>query len=355
MVLQRSKAKTKFQYRGRGAEQVQRRASQQGGSRDSYFTQDVKFFSAAAGSNRLRILPPTWGDDQNPPQHYGYDIYLHYGIGPDDASYLCHDKMKGVIGVCPICIERATAEAQGEKDYADTLKPGKRVAVYLINRDKSQEGPLVWSMPWTLDREVSAGSIDKSTGEVFLVDDPEAGYDVHFDRNGTGTTTKYTGVQVARRPSPLHDDPNIANQWLDHIAEHPLPNVLVFHDPEHIKKVFGGGAVKKDEETTPPAKAAAPAEEQPRRSLRQSATAVPAAPTWDSIHAMDEETLVQFVEAHPEVAEGLPEDANDLPLAELADVVCELAGIAKPAPAAAAAAPKAGGSYRDRLAKLRQT
>lgn len=360
----RPAAGNKFQYRARTAEQMQKRASQQGGSRDPYLNTDVKFYTPG-GDNKIRILPPTWPDAE----HFGYELHIHYDIGPDRSSYLCLDKMKGTAGECPICRERADAEKKGEKEYADGLKPGKRVAVFVIDRNKPKEGPLLWSMPWTVDRDICAQAVDKDSGEVFQVDDPENGYDVLFGKEGSGTTTKYKAIQIARRSSPLSDDPDLAEQWLKWVMEHPIPDMLKLYPPEHIEKVFSGEApASKEADTTveeeaPPARAAratsaaaTPAPATARRALRREPEPEPQEEppfetlTWDEVHKLGEEELLNLIEEREIKPEELPEGADTMPLEELAAAVCGVLGIEKPKPAAASG----GGSskLRERLSRL---
>jgi hypothetical protein len=218
-----------FKYQPRTAEDMKKRASQNGSSRDQTFSNDVQMFTPSEGDNNIRILPPTWDHAK----HFGYDVYMHYDIGPDGAQYLCLDKMEGK--PCPICEERLVATEKGDTEYADKLKPGKRVLVYVIDRDKEKEGVKLWSMSWTIDRDLCALAVDKRTGELYAIDDPEDGYDVSFERKGTGLTTKYLGLQVARRSSSLGND-----DWLEQVAKTPIPDLLNYFDYDHIKAQFSG-------------------------------------------------------------------------------------------------------------------
>jgi hypothetical protein len=85
-----------FRYQPRTAEDLKKRASQDGSNRDSMFNQDVKMYKPKEGDNNIRILPPTWPDAK----HFGFDGYVHYDIGPDGAAYLCLEKMEGSFFFC---------------------------------------------------------------------------------------------------------------------------------------------------------------------------------------------------------------------------------------------------------------
>lgn len=218
-----------YQYSARTREDVQKRAEQGGGDFDRYLKDAVKLFKPSDKENAIRFLPPTW----DRATHYGHDIWVHFGVGPDRQTYLCLHKMKGED--CPICEERQQAVRDGDEKYAKELEPKRRVLVYLVDRNAEKEGVQAWAMPWTLDRDVCAVSTDRKSGEVLPIDHPDEGYDVLFDKRGAKDRTEYSGVSIDRRDSPLGK-----SEWLDFAVDHPLPDQLIFYDYDHIRKAFGG-------------------------------------------------------------------------------------------------------------------
>lgn len=229
-----------FQYQRRTADAVEQRANQRGGMYDNYIKDRFKIFNPSEGDHQIRIMPPTWKDAE----HFGLDIYVHYGIGADNQTYLCLDQKTP--NTCPICAERRAIERE-DPEYAKKLAPTKRVLLWIIDRDKEQDGPLVWPMSWTVDRDIAALCVDKRSKEVLYIDDPANGYDVAFRRQGTGMTTKYIGLQVARRSSPLGDSERQEEEWLASIMEFPLNTVLEFYEADHIREVFAGGGKKEED------------------------------------------------------------------------------------------------------------
>jgi gp32 DNA binding protein like len=233
-----------FKYRGRDSESVARRSNQSSGAYDSYTT-NVPTFKPSEGENIIRIMPRTsqedfekWGD------HWGIDVLVHYGVGPDNGAYLCLDKMKGE--PCPICEARASARTEEE---ADALRPTSRIMCWLIDRKEEKAGPKLWSMPLNLSKDISHASQVKGSGEILLIDHPDEGYDVYFDREGEKLRTKYKRIEVDRNPSPLADDPKQQKRWLDYIEENPLPELLNYFPAEHIEKVlFGQVSARKEPE-----------------------------------------------------------------------------------------------------------
>lgn len=250
-----------FKYRGRErtVEEVVRRSKQAGSNFDSYLLSEVQLFKPKEGENTVRIMPPTWEDVEKYGTGWELGVYVHYGIGPDEGAYLCLDKMKGED--CPVCAARRDA-ADEEEEKA--FRPSYRPLCWVIDRDNEKAGPMIWSMPVTMFKDINARSVDKKGGTPILIDDPEEGFDLVFNREGSGLKTKYTGIEVVREASPLHDNEKQQNRWLDYITEHPLPDVLNFYDADHIEKVLFGRVDRrsKDEE---------PAEEVAPRSRRRPA------------------------------------------------------------------------------------
>lgn len=226
-----------YTYHARTAEDMDERGAMGNQDFDKLLKAGTKVYKARDGDNRVRLFPATWEGAK----HYGLDVYVHYGVGPDRASYLCPDKHGD--GDCPVCKERNEVRNDRDADekYVKDLEYTRRVLVYLVDRDDERSGEQAWMMPQSLDKEISKISVDKDTREVLPIDHPEDGYDVMFDKSGSKLNTKYGGVQIARNPSPLG-----RRQWLENAMDAPLPTLLKVYDPEHIAKVFGARGVQRD-------------------------------------------------------------------------------------------------------------
>ena len=237
-----------FTYHRRTAADVEKRAKQQGGAFESYIRDDIPVYKVKEGTNIIRILPPPTRDYD----HFAIDVFTHFGIGVGKNTYLCLNKMRDE--PCPVCEEHARLLASfggrqlsdADKDELRPYNPGKRSMMYVIDRKDEDKGPQVWPAPWTLDRDIGHHMQDRTTGEILWIDDPETGYDVDFSREGTGLKTKYVGLAIARRSSPLHRSEEKMNEWLNYISANPLRDILQFRDYERIHKalhqVAPGGA-----------------------------------------------------------------------------------------------------------------
>lgn len=307
----------------RTVEDVMRRSRQSGGSYDSYLPSEVTMFKPREGENAVRILPPMW-DKKKWGKGWEIGVYLHNRIGPDNATYLCLDKMNGE--TCPVCEARRTA---ADAEEADAFQPKWRAFCWVIDRNNEKAGPMVWNMPVTLFREINARSYDKKTGKVVLIDgDPKAdyaGYDVLFNREGDGVKTKYVSVEIDREQTNIHEDEAREKKWLDYIKTNSLPDILIYFDAEHIERVLFGaageeeaprasrrrGAAEPDEEETPRharGRRAEPDEEEaaPRRVRgRADPEEVPARGRRKLSESADEE------EAAPRRGRSAPEDEEE--------------------------------------------
>lgn len=238
----------RFQYQQRDPSTIKTRSSQRGGDFDSIWKEGIKIYKPREGKNIIRVIPPTWPDAS----HYGYDLYINYRIGVDEQSYLSLSAMLNKPD--PLAEARKEAEKEANKKLADSLKPSKRVAFYLVDRMAEEEGIQAWPSPWTFDKKICALSIDEDTGAVIMIDDPYEGCDVRFYFEKTGKQFPDYPAEKMRilKPSPLSEDEGLMNQWLDFAQDHPIPNMLNFYEYDHIASVFEGHVVKSEgeDETT---------------------------------------------------------------------------------------------------------
>ncbi len=230
-----------FKYKARSYDEIKRRANETGANYDKYIVDGLPEFKPKEGANHIRILPSTWGDAE----HYGFNIFLHYNIGPDKQAYLSLDKMHGEPD--PIEEERRLAAAKGQNEYAKEIAPRKRVLMWIIDRNNQSDGPKIWSCPWTLDRDITLLSFDEMNKTALLVDDPVEGRDINVKRIGTGISTEYVPL-ISHSDSELHANPKVVKEWLQMITNNPLPECLKYYDYSYIEKIFHGVKVSDRED-----------------------------------------------------------------------------------------------------------
>ncbi len=212
------------------------RAERKGSLFDTLF-KDVKVYAPKQGANLLRILPPSWKGAR----HFGLRVKVHYDIGPEDRRYLCLRDEHSPHKRCPVCEALYDLGPNATQDEKRALRAGDGVAYYVIDRDAENEGVKVWLTSPTNDSEIAAQMVNRRNKSVLPIAHPDDGYDVEFTRTGTGKMkTRYRGFQIMRESSPLSDSDKRADEWLDYVFDHPLPEVLNFYSPERIEEVFYG-------------------------------------------------------------------------------------------------------------------
>jgi hypothetical protein len=217
---------------------VEKRATAGATDFDKILKSHIKIWTPNKGDNRVRILPATWPK----PQHYGWDIYVHYGVGPDNQAYLDLTRMLDKPDPISEMRDRLRREGRASEKEIKELNSTRRVLVYIVDRNNESEGVQAWAMAQTLDKDINAVSLDPDTGEALPIDDPDEGYDVIFRKDGEGIGTKYSGVTISRRPSPLGG----RGAYLEYAIKYPLPDQLQFFSYEDIAKEFGGGGVHRE-------------------------------------------------------------------------------------------------------------
>ena len=251
MVKKTSKKKTKKTkrrkggkfagYQRRGKDTWKQKAQESSGNFDRYVFDNVARFAARDGRNRIRVLPPTWPDADD----WGFTLFVHYGVGPDEQSYLCPKEMKNE--ECPVCQEVAQLVKAGETDDAKKLRAKKRFAAWVVDRKDEGDGAQFWAMPFTVRQEAYAAAEDED-GDVYEFDHPDKGYDVLFQKEGSRDRTRYTGVKLSRKSLPVSDDPDEQQRWLNYITEHPIPDVLKFYPADYISGILSGGVSSDEDE-----------------------------------------------------------------------------------------------------------
>lgn len=309
-------AKSRFQYDETPPEVYTKHANQSTGSYDNPTNPNFQTYKVRDGENSVRIMPRTFdykalGVDP----HWAYPIILHYGVGPDEASYLCRKEMLGEH--CSLCEERRLLSGE-DPEAGKALRPSRRYLVWVIDRLAEKDGPKIWAMPLTVEKEICLRSVNKKTGAISKIDHPDSGFDIEFKREGNKKeNTKYSGIDVSRDASPLSDDQALADKWLEFITENPLDATLQWYDDDYIMQTYGGQREKPDELDAEQPKAGRsrrirdsepPTPEETNADIEANADAAEAAaseevaedelPSSEEVLAMGEEELVALIDSY---------------------------------------------------------
>jgi len=234
-----------YKYVRRSEQKWTERANQTGGGFASFIKDEFLTFRPAKGEHHIRILPPTWQyRDGRDGDHFSMEIYVHYGVGPDNGAVLCLQRMRDKR--CPLCENRQRAEQRGDEEEKNELKPIRRALMWVLNRKEQSLGTLVWAAPQTVDRDITKICRDTMTGVIYHLDDPDDGYDITFEREGEGRNTQYGAVRLARESS------SVDGKYIHYILEHPLQDVLRWRTYEEVERMYKGGYDDDEEEAPQP-------------------------------------------------------------------------------------------------------
>ena len=227
--------KSKFTYRAPDKTKVRSHSEGRGGF-DSFVKDEFLKYTPKEGLNKLRIFPPTWEDEQ---AYFGFPIALYWKIGVASGSYAAPVFWKKPD---PVAEERQRAIRQGDEKLAKELAPKSRVLYWVIDRDDEDAGPKIFPCAVTLDRDISGLLIDPKDGEVQMIDHPNEGYDISFRKTGQGLNTKYTAIRIDNRSSPICEDEDQQEEWIEFIMKHPLPDTVDLKSYDYLKAILDGGS-----------------------------------------------------------------------------------------------------------------
>ena len=227
-----------FTYTPRSAESIKKRAERKVGRYDSPFLQQFDQFTAKQGENIIRILPPTWDNHE----HYGYDVWMHRYVGPDNSNYLC---LRMQNKDCPICKASKEARDAGEEEEARQLAASNLVLCWIIDREADDDQPKIFQMGARMDIDIVNMCHSKRTGKVLLIDHPDEGSDIIYRREGQGLKTRYT-AQIERDPSHIAESSKVQEDILEYIKEHPIPSTFHFYDADYLERIMSGSVEAKD-------------------------------------------------------------------------------------------------------------
>ena len=237
----RSTKKRGFEYKSRSRQDYDRSATESSGNFDAYVQDGVATFKPHDGTNRIRVLPPTFDD----PSDFAYTLLVHYGVGADEQTYLCR-KMLGDDEECPICDEHKRLMKEGEAEDAGEFKQRKRKGIWLLDRKGDSDDPMFWAAPFSVWKQIILVCKDEDNA-VIEIDHPDEGNDITFTKEGSRDRTKYEGIKVGKT-RPILTDTDEMDRVLEYVQENPLDGILNFYDPEYIQGVLEGKSSKRDEE-----------------------------------------------------------------------------------------------------------
>jgi hypothetical protein len=201
------------------------------------------------GDHVIDIIPFITGEN-NPndaPDEGAYvlDLWVHYGVGVNDDSYVCMNLTGGWHKPCPICEHVSKLAKRGASDEELRKFKAKRRAIYnIVCYDSSQEedkGIQIWDSPhYMTERQILEIAKIARTGKRIHFADPDRGKSIAFAKKGKGVHTRYEGMRLQDRDEPIPDDILESAYTLDELIH--LPSY------EEVAVAFYGDTAS-DEET----------------------------------------------------------------------------------------------------------
>lgn len=191
------------------------------------------FFSPPDGRSVIRILP-----EVGEMQFFYQQVGSHMLPGSENRKqfYCPNFTSEGELD-CPICDYVEELKRSGDKAslaLASALRVKRKFWMNVIDRDHESVGPQIFTPGVMVFGQISSLISDPDYGDIFDVD---KGIDIIIERKGKNLETEYQ-VKPRRDSSPLSEDEDTLNEWLDKARD--LTPVEVSDDPEEDKELTKG-------------------------------------------------------------------------------------------------------------------
>lgn len=136
--------------RDRARKRAEERESQGGGGTKYSLPENVTFYSPKKHAS-LDIIPFAVSVDNHPEDvpkgelWYQRTVFVHYGVGAEEKSYLCPKTNKKK---CPICEQRAALlkDPNADEEIVKSLKPKERELFNVYDREDPDKGVQLWDI-----------------------------------------------------------------------------------------------------------------------------------------------------------------------------------------------------------------
>ena len=229
----------------------------------------IQTWKCAEGKHYLDIIPYIAGKNNSRVKEgkpaYNLDIWVHYGVGPNDDAFVCLSK--NYKEPCPICEQRKEVQdlESSSEDLLKSLLPKRRTLYNIICYDSKKEeekGIQVWDVShFFVEQKLASISERPRQGGFVDYPDPDNGKQIMFERKGTGAAnTQFLGHAFVDRDYVISDEVLTAS--------HVLDELIVIPTYEEVFGTLHGKRVVKESEIKEP-EAEVPTKEQPSPSTRR--------------------------------------------------------------------------------------
>lgn len=150
MDRRRERDERKGSMRDRARKRAEERESQGGGGTKYNLPENTTFYSPKKHAS-LDIIPYTISVDNHPEDvpkgelWYQRTVFVHYGVGPEEKSYLC---LKTIKKKCPICTHRSQMmnDPSADEEVIKQLRSKERELFNVYDREDGEKGVQFWDI-----------------------------------------------------------------------------------------------------------------------------------------------------------------------------------------------------------------
>ena len=188
------------------------------------------------GVTIIRILPEV-GDMPR----FFQEVGVHQMPGKDGKRIFCPkftSRGKLTCPVCEIVDQLYKAGDTASKAFAGQIRAQKKYWMNTIARADEKAGPKIYTPGVLVFRQLMSLIQDPDYGDITDVED---GYDIKIERKGKGRTDTDYQARAAKNSSPLSDDPDKVDEWLESAKD--VSYVEVSTNPDEDAELAEGHAV----------------------------------------------------------------------------------------------------------------
>jgi len=218
-------------------------------------TSSVQLWKPSIGEHKIRCLP--W---KNAPDGQPFAERWFYYIG-ENAGILAPNQFGKPDPINDLIKKLYSSGKPDDRLLAKKLAPKMRCYAPVVVRGEEDKGVQVWAFGKLVYQRMLSFFLDEEVGDILS---PSEGFDLKVSiTKQPGKQFNDTTVDPARRPSKLHEDAKVSEQWLNSIPS--LDDMYRLKNTQEIETVLNnwlsGGAPADVEKTDGTARGVAPVDE----------------------------------------------------------------------------------------------
>jgi hypothetical protein len=229
-------------------EAIKRRVAELSGVKK---TSSVQLWKPSLGEHKIRCLP--W---KNAPDGQPFMERWFYYIG-ENAGILAPNQFGKPDPINELIRKLYSSGKPDDRVLAKKLQPKMRCYAPVIVRGEEEKGVQIWSFGKLVYQRMLGFFLDEEVGDILS---PTEGFDLKVSiTKQPGKQFNDTTVDPARRPTKLHEDSKVVEQWLNSIPN--LDDMYRLKSTQEIETVLNNwlsGGTAEEVSTDPTTRGSAP-------------------------------------------------------------------------------------------------